>query len=338
MKLASIEKIHSIQPHPNTEVEKLEVGLVKAWPVVIPKNTYKNGDLVVFIVIDSIVPNKPEFAFMERQKFRVWNARFKGAPSSGLVMPLSILPAESADIGGFWVEGDDVTELIGVTKYERPFDPTMRGAQAGNFPTDLISITDEDNALSYPEAFDELNDGEELYITLKNDGSSVTFTQNNGEFKACTRRFEMKFGEGFPWMAANKYDLHNKMPTLGKNIAIQSEAIGPKLNGNKLGLKEIEIRLFNGKLLDGNVPMGYQELKDLAQTLGIPIVEEIMVIKFDRTIHTIQWFRNLADSLKWPSNGQPAEGLVVRPTTPKFSSVLRKAWSVKFININYKQS
>lgn len=91
MKLASIEKIHSIQPHPNTEVEKLEVGLVKAWPVVIPKNTYKDGDLVVFIVIDSIVPNKPEFAFMERQKFRVWNARFKGSPSAGLVMPLSTL-------------------------------------------------------------------------------------------------------------------------------------------------------------------------------------------------------------------------------------------------------
>ena len=51
-KLATIEKIHSIQPHPNPEVEKLEVGKVKEWPVVIPKGQFHDGDLVVFIQIE----------------------------------------------------------------------------------------------------------------------------------------------------------------------------------------------------------------------------------------------------------------------------------------------
>ena len=92
-KLASIEKIHSVQKHPNEEVENLEVAKIKEWPVVVKKGQFKNDDLVVFIQIDSIVPDtNPYFEFMRRQKFRVWNAKFKGAPSQGLVCPLSILP------------------------------------------------------------------------------------------------------------------------------------------------------------------------------------------------------------------------------------------------------
>lgn len=236
-------------------------------------------------------------------------------------------------------EGTDLTTLLGITKYERPFDASMGGKQKGNFPTDLISITDEDNALSYPEAFNELSDGQLLYITLKNDGSSTSFIANDGEFKACSRRFEMQEGEGFPYLAANKYGLKEKMLALNKNVAIQCEAIGPKLNGNRMGLKDIEIRLFNGKVLGGdNKPIGYDDLKNLASILGIRMVEEIMVIVYDKSIHTIEWFRNLADSVKWITNGQPAEGIVVRPCIPQFSSVLRKGWSLKFININYKQS
>ena len=348
MKLASIEKLHSIQPHPNPEVEKLEVGLVKAWPVVIPKNTYSEGELVVFIVIDSIVPNRPEFAFMERQKFRVWNARFKGSASAGLVMPLSLansfLQNVSDGIAGSltevhdWVEGEDVSELIGVTKYERPFDPTMGGKQKGNFPTDLISITDQENGLSYPEVFSELEDGEELYITQKADGSSTTFITQNGSFKACSRRFEMMENEGFPWSAANKYDLKNKMLALNRNLAIQCEAVGNKLNGNRMKINGIELRLFRAKNLDTNKIYDYMALKELANLIGIPMVQEIDIIKYDKSIHTIEYFRNLADKQKWPINEEAAEGIVVACVIPKYSSTLRTTWSIKFINQNYSQN
>ena len=49
MKLATIEVIHSITPHPNPEVTKLEVGKIKEWPVAVPKGQYSNGQLVIFI-------------------------------------------------------------------------------------------------------------------------------------------------------------------------------------------------------------------------------------------------------------------------------------------------
>jgi hypothetical protein len=56
MRLATIQRIHSITPHPNPEVLRIECAKIKEWPVVIPKGIYKNDDLVVFIEIDSVVP------------------------------------------------------------------------------------------------------------------------------------------------------------------------------------------------------------------------------------------------------------------------------------------
>lgn len=329
MKLASIERIHSFRVH--TNADSLECAKVKEWPVVVRKGEFKDGDLVVFVVIDSVLPDKPIFEFMRKQKFRVWNARFRGEPSSGLVQPLSILPAE---VVSTVKEGDDVTELLGVTKYERPLDVSIGGKQAGHFPTNVISITDEDNALSYPEAFDELPQGTKLYITLKNDGSSVTIINSVDGFKACSRRFEMQEGEGFPWTIVGKYDLKNK---LQGNVAIQGEAIGPKLNGNRLKLKEIEFRLFRAKNLDTDKLFDYESLKQLAVQLNVPIVEELCVIDYDKTVHTIEWFRNLADSVKWPNTGEPAEGIVIAPCVPFYSYTLRKMWSIKIINQSYKQ-
>ncbi len=336
-KLATIERIHSIQPHPNPEVEKLEIGKIKAWPVVIEKGKYKEGELVVFITIDSIVPNSDYFKFMERQKFRVWNARFKGAPSQGLVCPLSAfnLRSDNSDPHFQVNEGDDVTEIIGVVKYERPIDIQIGGDAKGGFPTNYISISDELNLLSYPEALTEL-EGRQVYATLKADGSSTTFIHNNGEFKACSRRLEMQEGSGFPYRAADKYDLKSKILLYAHNIAIQAECVGPKLNGNRMGLKEIELRIYRAKWLDSGMLFNYYELQDLCKKLEVPMVKEICNFTFDSKIHTIDFFQNLANEQKWDTNNEPAEGIVLTPKSPFYSNILGKFWSLKLININYK--
>lgn len=344
-KLATIQKIHSIQKHPNEEVEKLEVAKILEWPVVIPKGQYKEGELVVFITIDSIVPeSNPYFEFMRRQKFRIWNARFKGAASSGLVCPLSILPSKindlllhpNCDFISTYQEQDDVTELLGITKYEKPLDMSVRGDAAGNFPTNLISISDEDNMLSYPKALEEL-DGKEVYVSQKVDGSSTTFIFNNGEFKACSRRFELKEGSGFPWQAVNKYDIKNKLIKYNKNLVIQAESIGPKLNANRLELSELEIRVFRMKDLNTMQLLNYTDLALNCAYLDLPMVDVIDKFIFNKEIHTVEYFRNLTDSQIWPTNKKPAEGIVLAPTIPFHSNVLNKSWSIKIINQEYKQ-
>jgi RNA ligase (TIGR02306 family) len=332
-KLATIQQIHGIGPHPNTEVERLEIGKILEWPVVIPKGEYQNGTLVVFIEIDSIVPeSNPYFEFMRRQKFRVWNAKFKGAPSSGLVCPLSILPPSEK----VWAEGDDVTELLGILKYERPIDFSVGGETIGGFPTNLISISDEDNLLSHATALSELSDGQEIYISQKVDGSSGTFIYNNGEFQACSRRLALKEGSGFPWRAVEKYDIKNKLIAYNKNLAIQVEVIGPKLNGNSMELKELEIKVFRIKNLDTRQCLGLQELTETCKHFEIPMVDIIEVCLFNKNVHTVEYFRKMADSQTWKTNNKPGEGIVIQPTVPIYSSILGKNWSAKLINQNYK--
>ena len=338
-KLASIEKIHSVQKHPNEEVENLEVAKIKEWPVVVKKGQFKDGDLVVFIQIDSIVPDtNPYFEFMRRQKFRVWNAKFKGAPSQGLVCPLSILPEKAYEGLSFPKEGDDVGEMIGVKKYEKPLDATICGDAKGGFPTHLISITDEDNLLSNPETLKEF-ENERCYITKKADGSSMTVYHLNGEVGVCSRRWEQKEGTGL-WKIADSYDLPHKMKMFGKNIAIQAEACGGKIQGNPLGLMKPSMYVFNIKELDTGKWYGWEDIKKTCDALGIP---HVMAILEDFTFDAfwgIKELQSLANSVVYLTDDgktKGGEGIVLRTMVPKYSAVLGKALSVKILNQEYKQ-
>jgi RNA ligase (TIGR02306 family) len=334
-KLATIEKIHSIQKHPNEDVEKLEVGKIKEWPVVVPKGQFKDGDLVVFIQIDSIVPKEnPYFAFMERQKYRVWSAKFKGAPSQGLVCPISAFLFKA-----YPEEGQDVTDTLGVIKYEKPLDATICGDAKGGFPSHLVSITDEDNLLNNPECLKELY-GERCYATLKADGSSMTIINDNGEIRVCSRRWEQKEGTGL-WKIADAYDLPNKLKASGLPIAIQAEACGGKIQGNPLGLNKPAMYVFNMKDISTGKWYGWNEIKEICKQLGIPHVNPILenFLWGDEwlDIKMPQSLANCSVYLTDAGKTVQGEGIVFRPMVPKYSPTLGKSLSVKVLNQNYKQ-
>lgn len=338
-RLATIEKIHSIQPHFNADT--LEVGKIKEWPVVVKKGQYKDGDFIVFIRIDSIVPfTNTYFAFMERQHYRVWNAKFRGAPSQGLVCPTEILGSGYTfmnDREELFMEGDDVTDVLGVTKYEKGLDASIVGDAKGGFPTHLVSITDEDNLLNYPEVLPEFLNVD-VYITIKADGSSMTVINDGTEIHVCSRRLEQKEGTGF-WKIADKYDLPNKLKTTVQNIAIQAEACGGKIQANPLGLAEQAMFVFNIKDISTGEWFGWNDIKELCCLLGIPTVRlACEPFKFDETWN-IARLQELANSVTYTSvTGQvkKGEGIVLRPLIPKYSAILGKALSVKILNQEYK--
>jgi len=333
MKQATIQKIHSILRHPNPDVTKLEIGKVKEWPVVIPKGQFKDGDFVVFILIDSIVPEtNPYFEFMRKQHFRVWNAKFKGAPSQGLVCPMSILPT----LPKSWALDDDVSEVLGVTKYEKGLDATIAGDAKGRFPTDVVTITDEDNLLNYPEVLDEFR-GELCYLTVKADGSSMTVIYDNGEVRVCSRRLEQKEGTGL-WTLADSYALPDRLKELKKSLAIQAEACGGKIQGNPLGLKRPTMFVFNVKEHDTGRWYGWEEIKQTCSVLNIPTVQLVCEpFVFDDT-WTIARLQELANKVTYTTDTgelRKGEGIVLRPVTPKFSPVIGKPLSVKILNQAY---
>jgi RNA ligase (TIGR02306 family) len=350
-KLATIEKIHSVQPHFNADA--LEVAKIKEWPVVVKKGEYKDGDLVVFIRIDSIVPSTNSyFAFLEKQKYRVWNAKFRKAPSQGLVCPLSILPDYGINsrsekpmysftnvdgvLGIVAEEGNDVTEILGVIKYEKPIDVSAAGDAKGSFPTHLVSITDEDNLLNYPEVLDELR-GELCYLTVKADGSSMTTIHNNGEVNVCSRRLEQKEGTGF-WVIADSYGLPDKLKAQTLNLAIQAEACGGKIQGNPLGLNKPSMFVFNIKDISTGKWYGWEDIKATCALFGIPTVQLVCEpFVFDDT-WTIARLQELANKVTYTASSgevRKGEGIVLRPVTPKYSPAIGRALSVKILNQDY---
>ena len=108
--LAHVEQIVDIQPIP--DADKIEVATVLGWRVVISKaDNFQIGDKVVYIEIDSKVPERPEFEFLRDRKFRVRTIRLRGQYSQGLILPMSILKGKDYDIGA------DVTKELGITYY-----------------------------------------------------------------------------------------------------------------------------------------------------------------------------------------------------------------------------
>lgn len=108
--LAHVEIISNIEDIPGAD--RITCATVLGWRVVISKSdNFKVGDKVVYIEIDSKVPERPEFEFLRDRKFRVRTIRLRGQYSQGLILPMSILSGKDYDIG------TDVTKELGITYY-----------------------------------------------------------------------------------------------------------------------------------------------------------------------------------------------------------------------------
>lgn len=110
-KLATIRTISDIRPIQGAD--RIEVAQVDGWECVVKKGEFHIGEKIVYVEVDSIMPEKPEFEFLRDRKFRVRTIKLRKQVSQGLVLPLTILPT-----GTSVNEGDDVTETLGIKKYD----------------------------------------------------------------------------------------------------------------------------------------------------------------------------------------------------------------------------
>ena len=115
MKLASIEIIADIAPHPNADA--LDVAKILGWQTIVKKGQFKVGDKVVFIVIDTILPDAPWSEFLKKgdSKIRLKTIKLRGQYSQGLTLPISVLEEHAQS----WQVGADVGGLLGIKKYEK---------------------------------------------------------------------------------------------------------------------------------------------------------------------------------------------------------------------------
>lgn len=300
-------------------------GPAGKWSGVVGKDLHI-GELVTVFLQDALLPPNARWAFMEKHKWRVRMARFKGVPSECLI----IKGAPEM------VPGTDLAEALGVTKYEKPIPQGMNGDAIGAFPGD-IPKTDEDNFQSVPEVVARMHT-EPWYATEKADGTSGTAWVDADGLHVASRNWELREltatgSTNVYWRAARKYG----MERLPRGLALQFEVVGPGVQANPMGLSELEVRAFTLRNTETHKYEPYARLLELCQTLGIPTArglgtyDQLRAHASHANGHNLPVFtdddlRKLAE-IKY-SNGKHAEGIVI--------CALDSSWSFKVINLNYK--
>ena len=280
--LATIREIASLRPIEGAD--RIEVAQVDGWECVVQKGEFHVGEHIVYIEVDSIVPERPEFEFLRDRKFRVRTIKLRGQVSQGLVLPLSILPNGTPAI-----LGADVTDALGVKKYDpeaqqeaqlltkQPQKPQsaiarflmrfkwyrklfMKPKRKGGFP-DWIAKTDETRIQNLTTLFEmERNKGTKFSVTEKVD--IYLGTPDNSSYWTIARQLHIE-------------DVLKHLIGDYETIVLQGEICGNQIQGNKYHISGYDLFAFN--LIYPDHKCGTAEIKKLLKPYGIktvPIVEE----------------------------------------------------------------
>ena len=250
-KLATIRKIDALRPIPDADA--IECAVVGGWTAVVKRGEFKAGDLAVYCEIDSWIPHALAPFLSKGKEPRVFDGiagerlrtmKLRGQLSQGLLLPFAIMKPFFDDI--LFTEGVDVSELLGIVKYEAPIPAQLAGEVKGMFPG-WIQKTDQERIQNLKEELDYwLREQHVWEVTEKLDGSSMTVFLRDGEFGVCSRNLELKPSEtNSLWKVAVRNDLELKLRRANRNLALQGELIGEGIQGNPYKQKGQEFFLFD---------------------------------------------------------------------------------------------
>lgn len=319
-KLASIQTIKFVKPIP--DADSIETVGVLGWECVSKKGEFKEGDKCVYFEIDSLLPEMPEFEFLRKScwnnklnKFRLKTIRLRRQISQGLALPLSVFP----DLFDYPI-GIDLTELLGVKKYDPPIPAEITGdARSFSWP---INKTDEIRVQSNDEyQFIEKLTNKPYYISLKLDGTSSTFLidPKTDEYHVCGRNYSYKNKPSHSfWQINEKYNLEAGLRNLwsqGTRVAIQGECCGPGIQQNKLGLSSFDLYVFNVVNVDTNQKLKLEETLSVVDKLGlkfVPILEHGENFSYNMTELLEKAKGKYYDHFPSANPSQEREGIVIR--------------------------
>lgn len=356
-KLASVRRIEAIDPIEGADnivcatVDGWKLVTQKS-------NNFTPGDLVVYFEIDSFLPVCERFEFLRKSSFkstknlgdgfRIKTIKLRGQVSQGLILPIDefnelyILDGikqkffKMADDSEFAVklreqnpdfiamklvlaeEGLDLTELLGVQKYEKPIPSQLQGRVRGNFPI-FLPKTDQERIQNHFKTVQKMSSqiDTEYEATLKLDGSSMTAYVYDDKSGICSRNFDLdETDDNSFWQANRQYDLLNKIKSLGRNLAFQGELMGPGVQGNREGFTGLRFFVFDIYDIDARKYLPTSERREIVKQLDLEHAPYLGVV--DIVGWSVDSF--LADAERPSINHKIAEGVVYKNLKdPNFS-------------------
>lgn len=351
-------KIKGIRKHPNAD--RLDIVMVKGWQCITGKDKFHFGELVVYIPIDSILPIDvemilfPPYSKVKLHKSRVKTIKLRGEVSQGLVVPPTDLGINSGK------EGDDVTERLGITKWE----PPVKGSPQSNCQPKkkkdknphFHEYTDIQHLRNYPDVFTPMTPviaTEKIHGTNfragyvpkhpKNWLGKIVHTVRNWlglplkyEFVYGSRRVQLQYKKN--WNGFYQENVYHKIvrrykleEKLAPGVVIYGEIYGDGIQkGYNYGLNgEVDLVVFD--VMHNDKYIDYFRARELCKDLGIRFVPEVYVGAYK----TFQFYER--DFISGPSMMAPVqkiiEGVVIRPWNEQHCKAGRAVF--KLLNPDY---
>lgn len=356
--LATIRQIKEICPIEGAD--KIEVAVVDGWECVVAKaDGYKMGDKVVYIEVDSILPATEQFEFMKKYRYRVKTIKLRKQISQGLIIPFSSVSSNHE-------VGDDVTEELGITKYdpeaqkEQSFYKVLGSSNkipwwvrklsqyskgrwiltnifhrkiTKYFPS-WIKKTDEERIQNLPRLVRDIKAQHiGLGVTEKLDGTSATYFLYKGEFGVCSRNLWLISEDDSPyWEMAKKYHLKEVLQNMADEfgvgkVVLQGEIVGEGIQKNPLKQTDRKLYLFNVILDDKRIAQCNWSMVKSEGFKNIPEVPMLFYLGFSEN-----------QSIQEIVTGLAGEKSVINPKLQREGVVCRnydKFISFKILNPEY---
>lgn len=348
--------VDEIQDHSNAD--RLDIVKVKGWYCVVKKGSIKIDDLIIYVPVDSVLPDKlANIIFPPDSKITIKNNRIKtikirGSISQGLVITCKTLD-KYYDLPLY--PGVDVKNILGITKYEpqekSPFSiKSTKGKENKN--ENFFKYTDLNHFKNYPSLIQK---DEVVTITEKIHGTNFRagyvpinkstpmrwwkmlcslFMRNSYKFPGYefvygshNVQLQNKTGDTVYSRIVDKYDLKNKITP---GFVLYGEIYGDGIQKNyKYGLKnDIAVSFFD--VMKNEKYLSYPEsVYYISETLELEYVPVLYIGEFGKA--NLDSFFNESSSID--DSQKIIEGIVIRTVEEQNSHAGRKV--LKYINPEY---
>lgn len=358
-KLVTIRRVADITPIPNKD--RIVCATIDGWTIVVLRDQFNVGDPCVFFEPDCFLPTgDTRWQFLVDKKSKEFNGqtghvlrtiRMGGVYSNGFCLTMNDCPELSECVIPDFGDQTDVTEVMGIVKYDPPEVFGRGAATKGNFPP-FIPKTDEERIQNLgrivfdrePKVFTytdgdgkeilvtrepENTDDTEYEVTMKLDGSSLTGFSFQDQVGVCSRNLELKLDEPgstfVDMFHLMKFD--EVLPQIG-DYAFQMELVGPGIQNNQEGFNEFHLFVFkvysireNRYLQPAERHEKYNLLYDLVSDLVEPNVLSRLhhaPVLHKRTTLKAIGLNSIADALEF------ADGPSVNPVVKREGVVFKR--------------
>lgn len=333
--------IIKIEPHNNAE--RLEVATIYGFQVVVQKGKYQAGDPIVYVPIDSVLPQWledrlfPADSKIKLNNHRVRQIRIRKLASQG--MAIDVLDVVDK-IGTKIKLEDDLQEILGVTKYEPPVTGPSQtlGTKKNRNARKAHPLFHKYNGLNNIKWFPDLfKEGETVVIQEKLHGTNAragivpfhantlwkkikkffgfapkwenVYGSNNVDISSKGRGYDGWYGEDVYGSVFSELEIFDLIP---EGYVVYGEIVGPGIQKNyEYGQSEHRFFLFDVKevLEDGTQRwLNPHEVKVFAEENCLDMVPELYYGSFSKEM--------TAAFTKGPSQLDPntkvREGIVIK--------------------------